>query len=98
MCSIKMMVTIDERKSGLILKLGNCVRWIWTQGWQRPASVLTTGAINEIFPLNIFLEIFPHKLLKNCNFCFSKRFHEKNHQGRSAQGGGELHTCGRVDC
>ena len=71
------MVTIDERKSGLILKLGNCVRLIWTQGWQRPASVSTTGAINEIFPLNFFLEIFPHKLLKTVISAFQKGFMKK---------------------
>ena len=61
-CPIKMMVTIDDRKSGLILKLGKGVRWIWTQGWQRPASVSTTGAINEIFPLNFFFRNFSAKL------------------------------------
>ena len=27
-----------------------------------------------------------------------KKVSWKYHQGRSAQGGGELHTCGRVDC
>ena len=54
-----MMIMLMIEKIGFILKLGNCVRWIWTQGWQRPASVLTTGAINEIFPLKFFLEIYP---------------------------------------
>ena len=73
------MIIMIIEKNGLILKLGNCVRLIWTQGWQRPASVSTTGAINEIFPLNFLLEIFPPnfyyrnisaQLLKFFNFCF----------------------------